>query len=58
MTRLLKVALLVVAFALLYVGVSMFWSAPAGAATGTGTGPVLQAIGPGGSPAGRRRRSA
>jgi hypothetical protein len=46
MSRLLKVALLVVAFALLYVAVSMFWPAPAGAATGTGTGPELQAIGP------------
>jgi hypothetical protein len=42
MTRLLKVALLVVAFALLYVAVSVFWSAPARAATGTGTGPELQ----------------
>ena len=46
MSRLLKVALLVVAFALLYVAVSVFWSAPAGAATGTGTGPELQSIGP------------
>ena len=46
MSRLLKVALLVVAGALLYVAVSMFWPTPAGAATGMGTGPELQSIGP------------
>ena len=46
MSRLLKVALLVVAGALLYVAVSVFWPTPAGAATGTGTGPELQSIGP------------
>src|SRR5829696_2485363 len=46
MPRLLKVALVVAAGALLYLTVSLFWPASAGAATGTGTGPELQSIGP------------
>jgi hypothetical protein len=46
MSRLLKVALLVVAGALLYVVVPIFRPSPARAATGSGTGPDLQSIGP------------
>jgi hypothetical protein len=46
MPRLLKVALVVAAGALLYVTVSLLWPAAAGAATATGIGPELQSIGP------------
>ena len=46
MGRLLKVALLIAVGGLLYLGVAAFWPAPAGAATGTGTGPELESIGP------------
>src|SRR5215217_6958435 len=46
MPRLLKAALLVAAGALLYFAIAVFWPAPAGAATGTGTGPELQSVGP------------
>ena len=46
MPRLLKAALLVAGGAVFYVAIAAFWEAPAGAATGAGTGPELQSVGP------------